>query len=678
MRSSHSAAINKQSLPAWFEKLGLKREADLLLHLPLRYEDETQLCKIAAASPAGKVQIEGVVTLSEIRYRPRRTLIVVIKDDSGELFLRFLNFYPNQVKALQPGKRLRIFGEIRQGYFGPEMVHPKYSAVDENAVLPTAYTPVYPTVAGITQQRLRKAVGEVLARAELDEIVPADLIRHLQLPPLLDSLRLLHAPPPGIDLDALQNRTHPAWRRLMFEELLAHQLLMRMFREARARTSAVPLRARGEMQRQLLAGLPFKLTDAQSRASSEIRADLERAQPMHRLLQGDVGSGKTIVAALACCQAIECGFQAALAAPTELLAEQHFRKLFSWLTPLGIEVAMLSAGLTKRERERVLRTAADGSAKLVIGTHALFQGSVEFKNLGLAIVDEQHRFGVRQRLALREKGRHPHQLMMSATPIPRTLAMSYYADLDVSTIDELPPGRTPVVTKLVDDMRRDQVCERVREACRRGAQAYWVCPLIEESEALQLKTAVQTFDELRTAFAELRVALLHGRMRSEEKAAVMRAFAAGEIDVLVATSVIEVGVDVPNASLMIIEHAERMGLAQLHQLRGRVGRGAAQSSCILLFQSPLSDLAKARLKAIFESQDGFEIARQDLQLRGPGEISGAKQSGVPAFRVADVMGDDTLLIAAQQAAAELIRCAPDAARKQIERWLPEVQSFLEV
>lgn len=677
MPSSVSAAERKLA-PSWFSKLGLKREADLLFHLPLRYENETELKSIRALTPGEKAQAEGIITVSEIRYRPRRTLIVMLADDSGELVLRFLNFYPNQAKALAVGTRLRVFGEVREGYFGREMVHPKYTLTRPDDALPSSYTPVYPTVAGVSQRRIREAIAKLLTATAIEEVLPETLTARFALPTLQESLRLIHAPPPGSDLTALLDRTHPAWRRLQFEELLAHQLLMRMFRAARANMTAVSLAPAPLLGQRLLKQLPFALTAAQLRAYEEIAADLARSQPMHRLLQGDVGSGKTIVAALACAQAIEAGFQTAVAAPTELLAEQHFRKLFGWFQPLGVDVALLSSGLSKRERERVLRGATDGSLKLIVGTHALFQGAVTFKNLALAIVDEQHRFGVRQRLALREKGEHPHQLMMSATPIPRTLAMAYYADLDVSTIDEMPPGRTPVTTRLVAETRRDEVCERVRAACRAGAQAYWVCPLIEESEALELKTALQTYEALSQAFSDLRVGLVHGRMRSEEKAEIMQRFTAGDIDVLVATTVIEVGVDVPNASLMIIEHAERMGLSQLHQLRGRVGRGAGKSSCILLYQPPLSDLAKARLKVVYESHDGFEIARQDLLLRGPGEISGARQSGVPAFRIADVMHAGDLLERAREAAALLAREQPEIARRQVERWLPEVEAFLSV
>jgi ATP-dependent DNA helicase RecG len=489
-------------------------------------------------------------------------------------------------------------------------------------------------------------------------------------------VRYLHEPPPDVSLAALDERTHPAWRRLKFDELLAQQLSMCRHYLRRKRRDAPALPARDELTQRLRASLPFALTAAQERVAAEIAADCAQPHPMHRLLQGDVGSGKTVVAALACAQAMDNGYQAAVMAPTEILAEQHYRKLDEWFAPLGVKVAWLSSSLSKKEKTEMQRLIASGEAMLAVGTHALFQNEVEFARLGLAVVDEQHRFGVAQRLALHNKGMNPHQLMMSATPIPRTLAMSYYADLDVSVIDQLPPGRTPIVTRLVDDGRRDEVIERIRDACRKGRQAYWVCPLVEESEKLELQAAQETYEALSMTFPELRVGLVHGRMPAREKAQVMQAFKDGQIHLLVATTVIEVGVDVPNASLMVIEHAERMGLAQLHQLRGRVGRGAEASACILLYQTPLSELARARLKVIYESADGFDIARQDLELRGPGEFLGARQSGVPLLRIADISVDQAILEAARQAAHSLLQNAPAVADRHLARWLPEAEQYL--
>ncbi len=494
--------------------------------------------------------------------------------------------------------------------------------------------------------------------------------------PFAAAVRHLHEPPPDAALDALQNRDHPAWRRLKFDELLAQQLSMRRHYQRRRQRGAPALGHCGELTARLRAALPFRLTAAQERVVAEISRDLAQPHPMHRLLQGDVGSGKTVVAALACAQVLDSGWQAAVMAPTEILAEQHYRKLADWFEPLGVRVAWLSSSLSKKEKTEMQGLIARGEAALAVGTHALFQEGVAFARLGLAIVDEQHRFGVAQRLALHNKGINPHQLMMSATPIPRTLAMSYYADLDVSVIDELPPGRTPVVTKLVDDSRREEVIARIREACRQGRQAYWVCPLVEESEKLELKAAQETFQTLSATFPDLRVGLVHGRLGARDKAQVMEAFKAGALDLLVATTVIEVGVDVPNASLMVIEHAERMGLAQLHQLRGRVGRGAAASVCILLYQRPLSDLARARLKVIYECADGFEIARQDLALRGPGEFLGARQSGMPMLRIADPVADQDLLEAARDLAPRLLAEYPEAAERHLARWLPDAEEYM--
>ncbi|MCX7176253.1 MAG: ATP-dependent DNA helicase RecG [Proteobacteria bacterium] len=661
-----------QPLAAKLAKLGLHCDADLILHLPLRYEDETQIVPLAEAPEGLPVQVEVEVFSTDIAYRPRRQLISRVRDDSGMIAVRLLNFYPSQQKQFAPGARLRLYGEVRDGYFGPEMVHPRAKAVLPGASLPEALTPVYPTTAGLSQLMLRKLILTSLARAEeqgdLVDTLPKDLRAAQSLMPFDAAVRMLHLPPAALTPEALEQRNRDAWRRIRFDELLAQQIsLRRAYAARRARTSPA-LPARGSLTARLLKELPFRLTGAQQRTWLEIANDLAQAHPMQRLLQGDVGSGKTIVAALALLQAVENGWQGALMAPTEILAEQHWRKLSSWLAPLGIEVAWLSGSLKKAQKQTMLSALREGRAALAVGTHALIEEAVEFERLGLAVVDEQHRFGVRQRLALRHKGTSPHQLMMSATPIPRTLAMSYYADLDVSVIDEMPPGRKPVLTKLVVEARRDEVVARIRDACAQGRQAYWVCPLIEESETLQLKTAIETFERLGAELPDLNVGLVHGRLKGAEKAAVMAAFVAGEVQVLVATTVIEVGVDVPNASLMVIEHAERFGLSQLHQLRGRVGRGAAESACILLYAQRPGETARARLKIIYENNDGFEIARQDLHLRGPGEFVGARQSGVPLLRYAD-LEDDALVEAARVAAEALLREQPDAAARHVERWL---------
>ncbi len=663
-------------------RLGVHRLADLVLHLPLRYEDETELVSIAQAPSGTSVQVEGTVVETKIEFRPRRQLVCRVEDASGTLTMRFFNFYPSQQKALARGTRVRLVGEIRRGFFGAETIHPRYRTVRADTPLPDSLTPVYPTTAGLSQDSIRRIVSRALAETDLSDTLPEAVRKRLGLPSFESSVRLLHNPPPVVAAVSLQERSHPAWQRLKFDELLAQQLSMRLHYQRRSRIRAHSLGEYGELPRRLARELPFELTAAQSRVLGEIRADLARSQPMQRLLQGDVGSGKTIVAALAALQAVESGFQVAVMAPTEILAEQHYRKFQHWLKPLGIEIVWLSGSLRKNERARTLEQLASGEIKLCVGTHALFQEQVMFRNLGLAIIDEQHRFGVRQRLMLRMKGgddkTQPHQLMMSATPIPRTLAMSFYADLDVSVIDELPPGRTPVVTKLVADSRRDEVLARVREACAGGSQAYWVCPLIEESEALQLQTAMDTYERVRLEFPELKTGLVHGRMRAAEKADVMEAFQSGKIQLLVATTVIEVGVDVPNASLMVIEHAERMGLSQLHQLRGRVGRGARSSACILLYQGPLSEPARERLRIIYENSDGFEVARLDLRMRGPGEILGARQSGVPMLRFADLEQDLKLLEAARDVAAQLVASQPALVERHLERWLGGRQDYLRV
>jgi len=666
------------------EKLGLKSDLDLVLHLPLRYEDETHLVRLRDALPGATVQVEVDVLESEVQFRPRRILVCRTRDGDEELTLRFFNFYPAQLKQLSAGVRLRVIGELKRGFFGAEMIHPRYRVLRGAEPLPAALTPVYPTTAGLSQHVLRKLIHNAIERADLADTLPGELVAGLELPAFADSVRFLHTPPPDAPQEALESRGHRAWRRIKFDELLAQQLSLRLHYRRRQAARAPALAGTGYLSNQLLATLPFRLTRAQTRALAEIRADLAKPHPMQRLLQGDVGSGKTIVAALAALQAVESGHQVAVMAPTEILAEQHYAKFAAWLSPLDITVAWLTGSLGRKDKREALARVAAGAAQIAIGTHALFQDQVQFQALGLAIVDEQHRFGVHQRLALRQKGTasddavHPHQLMMSATPIPRTLAMSYYADLDVSVIDELPPGRTPVVTKLVSDTRRDEVIARVRDACMAGRQAYWVCPLIEESEALQLQTAIETFETLRQTFPELSVGLAHGRLSSADKTAVMEQFKAGAIQLLVATTVIEVGVDVANASLMVIEHAERMGLSQMHQLRGRVGRGAAASACILLYQNPLSDSARERLRIMYEYSDGFEIARHDLRLRGPGELLGARQSGMPMLRFADLEADQDLLEAARDAAPRLLAAAPARAQAHLARWMGGRQEYLRV
>ncbi len=652
-------------------KIDVFSPADLILHLPLRYEDETRLTMLADVRPGVPAQCEVEVLSCEVTPPPRRQLVARARDASGEVMLRFVHFYPQQQKQLAAGSRLCIFGELRDGFFGAEMIHPRLKPVAAGEPLPESLTPVYPTTAGLAQSALRKLIAGAMRHNGVRDELPEPLRRNLNLPTLPEALQLLHAPPPSLALVDIEDRGHPAWQRIKLDELLAQQISLRRAYAARRAKNAPGLPLHDTLTRDLLGQLPFALTGAQARAFAEIARDLASDHPMQRLLQGDVGSGKTCVAALAMLQAAENGRQAVLMAPTEILAEQHFRKLSDWLAPLGIEVAWLSGSRRKKEREATLARLAAGEILLAVGTHALIEDPVTLPGLALAVVDEQHRFGVRQRLALREKGQageSPHMLMMSATPIPRTLAMSYYADLDVSVLDELPPGRTPIVTKLVAEARRDEVIQRVRAACMEGRQAYWVCPLIEESEALQLKTAEETYEMLSAALPDLPVGLVHGRLKNDVKSAMMEAFVSGQLKVLVATTVIEVGVDVPNASLMVIEHAERFGLAQLHQLRGRVGRGAHQSACILIFAQPLSQAGRERLKAIYEHTDGFVIAREDLRIRGPGEFIGARQSGVPLLRYADLEEDAALVDIARGLAEEILRDAPRVADAITARW----------
>ena len=672
-------------LIANLQKLGISNTQGLLLHLPLRYIDETRITSIRDLRQGDDAQCEGEIVHAEVSYKPRKALIARLEDASGQLTLRFLHFYPSQIAALKVGTKLRVYGEIRHGFFGYEMVHPQCKAVGEKTVVAETLTPVYPTTAGLTQPNIRKAIALAIKQDVMPEILPVGVYKSLALPSFAASIQALHNPTPDANLNALENHATPEWRRLAFDELLAQQLSMRKHYIKRRSIDAPVIAASQILVPQLLENLVFTLTKSQQKVAAEISYDLTCPHPMQRLLQGDVGSGKTVVACMAALQAIEHGWQVALMAPTEILAEQHYKKFETWLAPLklniawNLNIALLSGSQSKKEREAALANIASGQAQLAVGTHALFQDAVSFKKLGLAIIDEQHRFGVQQRLALRKKGEpEPHQLMMSATPIPRTLSMSYFADLDVSMIDELPPGRTPIVTKLVSDERRDEILQRVREACIAGSQAYWVCPLIEESEALQLQTANDTFAHMQATFPELNIGLVHGRMKPAEKQAVMAHFSAGMIQLLVATTVIEVGVDVPNASLMVIEHAERSGLSQLHQLRGRVGRGAAKSTCILLYQNKLSETARARLKVIFENTDGFIIAQADLNLRGPGEFLGTRQSGVPMLKIADLERDADLLEAAKNRADKLIKEYPAAVEKHLARWMSHAGDLVKV
>ncbi|MEN9383988.1 MAG: ATP-dependent helicase RecG [Pseudomonadota bacterium] len=685
-------------------KLGLVRPIDLALHLPLRYEDETRITALKDAREGESTQIEGVVVECEVSFGGRRQLLVKLDDGTDTCTLRFFTFYPSHQKALSVGARIRARGELRGGFLGWTLMHPSFHAA--GGELPTALTPVYPASAGLPQAYLRRAVLGGLARADLGDTLPAEALAACpglrtrgteRLRTLRDALRFLHQPTPQTPLAALEDRSHPAWQRLKAEELLAQQLSQYLARQERAALRAPVLPTRpGGLHEQLLAALPFQLTAAQRRVGEEIASDLARPVPMHRLLQGDVGSGKTVVAALAATAAIDAGWQCALMAPTEILAEQHFSKLVGWLAPLlaplGKTVAWLTGSQKKKERTAMLAQIASGEAALVVGTHAVIQDQVQFKNLALALIDEQHRFGVAQRLALRSKMQdaalEPHLLMMTATPIPRTLAMSYYADLDVSTIDELPPGRTPIVTKVIADSRRDELIARIGAQVAQGRQIYWVCPLIEESEVLDLHNATATHQDLVAALQNIcmpdgspvQVGLLHSRMPAAEKKAVMALFSSGAMAVLVSTTVIEVGVDVPNASLMVIEHAERFGLSQLHQLRGRVGRGSAASVCMLIYATNdsgrVSETARERLRAMAETNDGFEIARRDLEIRGPGEFLGARQSGAAMLRFADLETDTHLLEWARHWAPLIQQRWPDAAQQHIDRWLGAKSDYL--
>ena len=665
------------------EKLGLVRDWDFALHLPLRYEDETSVTPIGSLAVNTHAQIEGRVADQRfVRTGRGQQLQAVVEDSTGSITIRFLHYFPSIQKQLAVGSTVRLYGEPREGYYGGlEMVHPRIkSGKAAETELPKALTPVYPAGEGIQQRWLRKRIDRALLDLDLTDLVPEAVRTKFGLPGLREALSYIHTPPSGADVIGLQERSAPAWRRLIFDELLAQQITLRESRAVAFQRTAPPLAGDdAELVGCFLAQLPFNLTNAQRRVTDEILADLAANRPMHRLVQGDVGSGKTVVAALAALRAVASGHQASLMAPTEILAEQHFRKIAAWLEPLGIRTAWLTGRLKTAEKNAALEAVASGEARIVIGTHALIQEGVKFANLGLAIVDEQHRFGVAQRLALRtrpESALVPHLLMLSATPIPRTLAMSYLADLDVSVIDELPPGRTPVVTKTVKTSRKDDVLSVVRSVVAQGRQVYWVCPLIEESDKLDLTPATVCRDDLQQRLPDLTVGLVHGAMPAAEKDAVMQDFVSGLTQILVATTVIEVGVDVPNATLMVIEHAERFGLAQLHQLRGRFGRGAAQTACILLFGEDISPAGWERLKAIRDTTDGFEIARRDLEMRGPGEFLGERQSGTPLLRFADLDRDEALLAAARRTADAWLEKDRDAALRHAARWFKTAGEFL--
>ena len=678
--------LEKISTPAVIAKLnrlGISRPEDLLVFFPIRYEDETQIFEIMGAPERESVQIEVTVIQAKVEFRPRRQLVVTVEDCSGRAILRFLHFYPSQQRALEPGSRIRALGELRIGRQRiREMVHPKCKKIVEHDQLPSTLTPIYATTKGLTQPAIRKAVMrafEVVAQADT---LSSRQLKHLGLPRFSDAVTTLHRPTSDIDQSLLKDRRGPLWARVSFDELLAQQLIMRQNYNKREKYTAPVMQPDSSRTKKFLAMLEFDLTKAQKNAFSEIQADMSNRIPMRRLLQGDVGSGKTVVSALAALQAIEAGYQVALMVPTEILSEQHFKKIEGWLTVLGIKVERLTGSMGKKDRVLIRDNIKSGLAQIVVGTHALFQSEVVFKNLGLVIIDEQHRFGVKQRLALIDKGadrmNQTHQLMMSATPIPRSLAMSFFGDLDVSVIDELPPGRMPITTKLVNNSRRQEVFERVKDTCHLGQQVYWVCPLIEESETLQLETALETFKVIQDEFPNLRIGVVHGRMKGHDKSKIMQEFSKGDVHLLVATSVIEVGVDVPNATVMVIENAERMGLSQLHQLRGRIGRGSAASTCILLYSAKLTDTARLRLKIIYENIDGFEVARADLELRGPGEVLGARQSGMPMLRYADLERDTDLLEKAERMASEFLLNQPAQARQHIERWYGSREKLVEV
>jgi len=672
------------ALAKTLERLDLFRVEDLLFLLPLRYEDRTQLVKLGALESGTRCLVTGEVLLAETVYRGRRNLLVRISDGSGQVTLRFFHFSRQQQAQFQPGGRVSCFGEVRKGSAGFEMIHPEYRVLreDQDAAINETLTAIYPATEGVQQVRLRSLTDQALQcmrDSPPQELLPDAVRKSLALPELAEAINYLHRPPPDADVERMLEGRHPCQKRLAFEELLAHYVSLRSLRELTRTESALPLRAGDEEIERFTAELPFDLTGAQQRVVAEILDDMAEPHPMMRLIQGDVGSGKTVVAAIACLKAIGSNMQAAIMAPTELLAEQHWHNFSEWLKPLNIELAWLSGSQRTKARRDSLAAIADGSGQLAVGTHALFQEGVTFNNLALIVIDEQHRFGVHQRVALREKGIsekvYPHQLVMTATPIPRTLAMVAYADLDTSIIDELPPGRQPVQTVALPNTRRDEVVERVRKACESGQQAYWVCPLIEESEVLDFEAAQVSYDMLTKALPNIRVGLVHGRMRSVEKERGMGAFKDGTIQLLVATTVIEVGVDVPNATLMIIENAERMGLSTLHQLRGRVGRGSEQSHCVLLYKAPLGQVARSRLAVLRDTNDGFVVAQRDLELRGPGEMLGTRQTGLPEYRIANLVRDAELMPDVQRAAETIRRTAPGNAAAIVRRWLGDAGRY---
>lgn len=666
-------------------KLGIHNFQDLLFHLPLRYQDRTRITSIGAMRPGDEVVVEARVIACDIVMGRRRSLVCRIQDGTGTLTLRFFHFSAAQKSALINAD-IRCFGEVRPGSNGLELIHPEYKVMKGDGFdqLEETLTPIYPLTEGLTQPRLRSLVGQALSALgsePLDELLPDSELARNNYPSLTDAVRFLHQPPVGVDLESLLEGQHPAQRRLAFEELLAHNLSLRVVRHQMQTQGAPALKSTGRLTLPFLDRLPFSLTEAQLRVAREVARDMGRPLPMLRLVQGDVGSGKTMIAVLAALQAVENGKQAAVMAPTEILAEQHLINFKSWLEPLGIKVSWLAGKVKGKAREAALAEISGGEAQVVVGTHALFQDEVAFHDLAMVVIDEQHRFGVDQRLSLREKGRNdgkiPHQLIMTATPIPRTLAMSAYADLDCSIIDELPPGRTPVQTVVIDDSRRDQVVERVEQNCKQGLQAYWVCTLVEESEALQCQAAETTAEVLREALPDLRIGLVHGRLKPAEKAEVMSQFKAHELDLLVATTVIEVGVDVPNSSLMIIENPERLGLSQLHQLRGRVGRGSRESFCVLMYHAPLSQQGRDRLAIMRETSDGFRIAERDLELRGPGEVLGTRQTGMMSFRIADLQRDADMLDSVQQT-AERIETSTELTRQLCDRWILNADQYAQV
>lgn len=667
-------------------KLGIEKVTDLLFHLPLRYQDRTQLYPIGSTQHGQEVMIQGEVEHSEIIFRRRRMMICTISDNTGAITLRFFHFSNAQQKALSRGTKISCFGEVRVGTNSREMVHPEYKILKQGDVLTLTdtLTPIYPTTKGLQQRSLLRLIGEALAQLQtLDDLIPQSVSDNYKLSNLSQALLTLHQPTAEISVSQLLERTHPAQQRLIFEELLAHHLSLRKLREQQKLAQGVSLPLKSEYFTKLMHALPFELTNAQQKVIKEINHDLKQTWPMSRLVQGDVGSGKTLVAAAAVLTAIESGYQVALMAPTEILAEQHFKSFSEWFEPLNLKVTIISGKQKVATKRSALEDMALGISQLVVGTHALFQNDVHFKKLGLIIIDEQHRFGVHQRLALREKGKqdddvYPHQLVMTATPIPRTLAMTTYADMDYSVIDELPPGRTPVNTVVISNSRRSEIVERINSVCVDGAQVYWVCTLIEESETLQCQNAEETWELLKEALPDLSIGLIHGRMKPDEKESIMSDFKSGNINLLVATTVIEVGVDVPNASLMIIENAERLGLAQLHQLRGRVGRGSRASSCVLMYQNPLSQNAKKRLEALRNSNDGFEIAQIDLEIRGPGEVFGTRQTGELSFKIANLMQDQTLLPKVQEAAQTILKQYPEYVTPLIDRWIKHADDYASV